>query len=348
LATRANTRVLFEACLATLELLDGSQRKPGDEWRGDQYVAQLLASGKTSPAVRRQALRSLRPDHPLLTMAQLKSLLADSDPAVRLEAIRTLRESPHAERFAELTTIAADANLDSQLRAEAIVGLRADRDESRQQLIAWALQGPTAVAHESLRSLRGFGLNTAEQKQLADAKEANPVEWRELADVVLQGRHAAAPPIENLDAWVKRLDGPASAEAGQRIFFHAQSAACARCHEIDGRGGVAGPDLTPVGRTFTVERLVESIVQPSREIAPHYVPWTVVSTDGQVRTGLLVGEEVDGTQRYVNDKGQEFRLKPADIDERRLTPKSIMPDGLAVQMTAQEFRDLIAYLRELR
>lgn len=348
LATRANTRTLFEACLVTLELLDGRQRNPTDEWRGDQYVAQLLTSNKASAAARRQALRSLRPDHPTLTLPLLKSLLADQDASVRLEAIRTLRESPHAARLDELTAMAADAKREPLERAEAIVGLRGDQEELRGQLLEWALRGPNAVAQESLRSLRGAPLSDMQRRQLADAKEAQPTEWRELVAVVLDGRFPASPPAESLAAWIERLEGQGSAEAGQRIFFHGKSVACARCHEIDGRGGLAGPDLTPVGRTFSPARLVESIVQPSREVAPHFVPWVIASHDGQVRTGLLVGEEVDGTQRYVDEQGREFRLKPQDIDERRLATKSIMPDGLAGQLTLQEFRDLLAYLREAR
>ena len=58
----------------------------------------------------------------------------------------------------------------------------------------------------------------------------------------------------------------------------------------------------------------------------------------------MVGEEVDGTQRYVDANGKEFRLKLAQIERRVQSTKSIMPDGLADQITTQEFRDLLAFL----
>ena len=47
-------------------------------------------------------------------------------------------------------------------------------------------------------------------------------------------------------------------------------------------GRDVGPDLSLIGRT---ERrwIVESILQPSAVVAPHYVPWKVETTDGRTR-----------------------------------------------------------------
>lgn len=348
LSERAGTRALFEACLAALERLDDVARKPTDEWQGEQYVARLLTDAGATPSVRRRALRSLRPDHPQLDAPRLRKLLDDADPQVRLEAIRTLRESSIGERDAWLAAIATDERGTVEQRAAAIVGLRGVDSASRTRLLDWATGDRPELAFEALRSLRGAELNEADRRRLESVRNARDAAWRELADYVLANRPPDSPSAESLDAWRQRAVGEGSAEAGERIFFHAQSVACGRCHQIDGRGGSAGPDLTQVGRTFTLERLVESIVQPSREIAPHFVPWVVATTDGRVRTGLLVGEELDGAQRYVDEQGRPFLVKPLEIDERRPVEKSIMPDGLAARLTAQEFRDLLAYLRAER
>ncbi len=83
-------------------------------------------------------------------------------------------------------------------------------------------------------------------------------------------------------------------------------------------------------------------------MAPMYVPWTIVSNDGQVRTGLLVREGLEGEQFYVAADAKEFMLLPADIDERRESKESIMPNGLLDSSSDNEIRDLWAYLESLR
>ncbi len=111
-----------------------------------------------------------------------------------------------------------------------------------------------------------------------------------------------------------------------------------------GRGGRIGPDLTTTTRTLTRERLVDSILRPSKEIAPMFVPWTIVTEDGRALAGMLVSQAVNGELTYANDKGELFRLKPSEIESRHPSAKSIMPDGLSNTLTVQEFRDLLAFL----
>ena len=59
------------------------------------------------------------------------------------------------------------------------------------------------------------------------------------------------------------------------------------------RPGGAGP--LAAGKGIDRRRLVQSILQPSQEIAPQFVAWSVARTDGTVFTGVLVGESPEGT-----------------------------------------------------
>ena len=95
-------------------------------------------------------------------------------------------------------------------------------------------------------------------------------------------------------------------------------------------------------------RLVESLVAPSREIAPQFVNWLIATKDGRVLSGVLLEESPLGEQVYVDAKGDSFTLKASEIESRRPQATSIMPDDLARLMTVQEFRDLLAYLGRLR
>jgi putative heme-binding domain-containing protein len=113
---------------------------------------------------------------------------------------------------------------------------------------------------------------------------------------------------------------------------------------VDGGGGQAGPDLTTLASATDRRRLVESIVAPSREIAPQFVPWSVARTDGTIFTGILLEQAPDGTLIFADSEGRRIPVKPDEIAERKPQKTSIMPDDLPRTMTLQELRDLLAFL----
>jgi putative heme-binding domain-containing protein len=150
------------------------------------------------------------------------------------------------------------------------------------------------------------------------------------------------PPAKDIDTWMKRLDGPADVDAGRRVFFHPKLTSCYRCHRVEGRGQEVGPDLSTVGRNER-RHIVESIFQPSANVAPHYQVWQIEMNDGKVHTGMLIKTVLD-EYTYLDAKGNQFKLNTRNIDQVRPVPISIMPDGLPDMLTDQELRDLLAYL----
>ncbi len=91
---------------------------------------------------------------------------------------------------------------------------------------------------------------------------------------------------------------------------------------------------------------MESIVDPSKEIAPRFIPWSLITKDGRSFAGLLVTEGPGDLETYSDSTGKLFVLSPANIDERHPLRTSIMPEGLADLLTIQEFRDLVAFLMQ--
>jgi putative membrane-bound dehydrogenase-like protein len=336
----ANTRELFESCVAALELIDGTQRP--DEFHGEQYVVHALTDDHTSNAMRRLALRMIRPDHPALTIDRLKTFLASPDEPLRIEAIRSLRESPRPARIDLLASVAADRHNSSSLRAEAILGL-AGTDPQRDLLMALATGDEPTVRQEALRSLRGTA-STESQRSRLTALGRQDRTTADLVALVLRPPVASNPPRHDVDAWLKTLEGPSDPAAGERVFFHPRAAGCYRCHQIHGRGGHVGPDLSSDARLLGRRKLVESIVDPSKEIAPRFAPWLLVTKQGRSYTGLLVTEGPGDLETYSDAAGKLFILNPADIAERHPLQTSIMPEGLADLLTPQEFRDLVAFL----
>ncbi len=344
------TRRLFEATLASLSLLDNN--RPGDpkaESAGEDYVVKLLATSKASDDVRRFALRTLRPDHPSLTVDLLNKLLADQNETIRLEAIRTIRQRPDVERWPQLREIAASKDQRRQERCEAILGLSPGNDEDRKLLLELATGDNAEVADEALRALRGFDLNDGEKQRMTELAARLEGPRKELAERVLaRNPPKNQPRPEDHAAWISLAEGEGNAQAGERIFYHLRVGGCFRCHEFEGRGYQIGPDLTNIGRTMTRERLVQSIVDPSREIAPMFTNWSILTKDGEAKTGIHVGDEVDGRIKFADQNGGVFHVHPDDIDRRQPSSQSVMPAGQVENLTAQELRDLLAFLQSSR
>ncbi|MGE3821037.1 MAG: hypothetical protein AB7I30_16615, partial [Isosphaeraceae bacterium] len=128
-----------------------------------------------------------------------------------------------------------------------------------------------------------------------------------------------------------------------RLFFHPKGPGCYRCHQYDGRGGKAGPDLSRVGLALGRARLIESILDPNKEVAPQFTTWNVALRDGRIVQGTRLGESLEGIE-YGDANGQVVVVKPEEVEEARPVRDSLMPEGLHRLMTEQEFRDLLAYL----
>jgi putative membrane-bound dehydrogenase-like protein len=347
LTSGPTTSQLFAAYLAAIEKLDRPPKKDNQEWTNEQYVVESLLNEKLPVEVRRWALRTLRPDHKEITSKRLREWLASSDEKLKLEAVRTLRESPIADREELLWEFVADRNSPADLCCEAIVGLTPSSPEATQRLLTLADDADLSVAAEALRSLRSATLS-AEQLQQLEVSGKKRTALAELARrLTAPDTPSGAPETTNLDAWASRLEGPGDAAAGERIFFHPQSAGCAKCHQVDGRGGRIGPDLTVGARALDRRRLIESILLPSKEIAPQFTVWSLATEDGRTLTGILLGENAkEFTQIFGDTYGKTFTLKIADIESRTAQPHSIMPIGLEKLMTTQEFRDLLAFLQK--
>ena len=350
LSSTAATRVLFEGTLAALDRLDVKRKNPLDELAGEDYIVTLLRDSKTPPTVISRALRMLRPDHPALTLTLLKRLLDSSDQTVRLEAVRSLSQSLLPDRFELLANLAFDEKSYESIRAEALVGLADNASHQSAPLRLLAASKTPMLKQEALRTLRGAALSA---KDIANLRESSRGDDAALALIDWLATGGTAPHLTkdqkstgviDLDAWIDRLRGPADQSAGERIFFHPKGPGCYRCHQVDGRGGRVGPDLSTLAASTDRRRLVESIVVPSREIAPQFVPWSVATTDGNVINGILLEQSPDGTMIFADSQGRRISIKSADIAERKPQTTSIMPEDLVTTMTIQEFRDLLAFL----
>jgi putative membrane-bound dehydrogenase-like protein len=350
LASSAGARNLFEATLAALERLDGKARGLEDEIAGEDYVAALLKDERTSAPVLQQAIRMLRPNHPSLTLDRFNHLLANHSESVRIEAVRSLSQSPRRGRFEILARLADDQSASLAIRAEAIAGLAEEATANRERLLALASGEQPVLRHEALRSLRGVSLTEGGLSVLRSSSRGD-AEGLELVDFLQHWRASVQPQsnrsgagANDIDAVSAELSGPADPAAGERVFFHTRGPGCYRCHQIQGRGSRAGPDLTALPAGIDRRRLIESIVSPNKEIAPQFVAYAVARNDGTVFSGILLEQSPEGDLIFADSQGHRIQVRSGDIAERKPQAISIMPEDLARTMTKQEMRDLLAFL----
>ncbi|MSQ95317.1 MAG: c-type cytochrome [Gemmataceae bacterium] len=319
----------YATALARLDGQEVNERSLAD------YFAQRLADDTTLAAQRAMLLRQVPATHAKLTVELLTKLSKSDDPTLKLEAVRALVEHPSPKRIEPLLDVVRNPKLGVSVRAHALLGLT-DRPALVDELITLVRDKEISVQHEAMRALIGIKLS---EKQLLQITAPVDLTQRVAGDPFFKDR----PAPKGVDTWLKRLEGPADAEAGARIFFHPKLAGCYKCHRIDGRGQDVGPDLSSIGRTDR-RHILESILMPSNTVAPHYVAWHLETTAGKVQSGMLLHTHLD-EYTYLDVKGTRFKLKTADLAEQRPTTTSIMPDGLVDRMTDQEVRDLLAYLQ---
>lgn len=126
--------------------------------------------------------------------------------------------------------------------------------------------------------------------------------------------------------------------AGKAVF----AKVCGQCHKMYGEGADVGPDITRNGRA-SFEQLLSNVFDPSLVIGAAYQAQTIVTTSGQIITGLPVE---DNDQRVVlKIQGNRTETIPrSEIEQQVVSPLSLMPEGLEKQLQPSELHDLFAWL----
>ena len=130
---------------------------------------------------------------------------------------------------------------------------------------------------------------------------------------------------------------------GREMFA---TATCYACHRFNEEGGGIGPDLTSAGGKFSPHDLLESIIDPSKEISDQYGSITFTLKDGKQIIGRIANLSGD-TYRIITDlmaPGAMTIIKTSDIKSSEPTKFSMMPPGLLNQLEDEDILDLLAYI----
>ncbi len=340
---------LFEAALATGNTLNG---KPGAGVTDPEVLVARLLDPATPARIKSYALRLTPADDKRINVKLLRELYSLNDPALSVEVVRTLGAMHNSiDAWEMLLEIAQKSDVVEELRLDAIAGLgQSTVGKNRPQHVAFLLElansSNKSLQRAALRSLRGSTLDDSASERIAGI-ETDP----ELSQAVeaIQGRFdswkASRPALTDTDSWLARLDalpGSADASAGRRIFHSPTAGQCANCHRHSGRGHVVGPDLSLVALQGDRKALMRSILEPNRDVAPQFFATALELTDGSVFTGILLRSS--NVDVYRDSVGKERVFQKSDVVQRKELKTSLMPVGLADQLTDYELRDLLAFL----
>jgi len=133
-----------------------------------------------------------------------------------------------------------------------------------------------------------------------------------------------------------------SVDAGRAIF----AKTCANCHRLGDVGGKVGPQLDGVGLRGA-ERLLEDILDPSRNVDGAFRTTTVTTNDGRVISGLKLRED-QADLILADSTGKEVRIAGDEIDEVAVSPLSPMASNMLDQIGEKNLPDLLAFLMQRR
>jgi putative heme-binding domain-containing protein len=149
--------------------------------------------------------------------------------------------------------------------------------------------------------------------------------------------------LEEALAVVEDGAGGRDLEGGARAYA---AAGCALCHRLGVEGGSSGPDLSTIGRRFSVRDVLEAILEPSRTISDQYRVSLVETRDGRTVSGRIVARDERSLRIAENlmRPGQSVAIPLQEVVHVRPVPVSTMPSGLLDALNPDEVRDLVAYL----
>jgi putative membrane-bound dehydrogenase-like protein len=324
----------FTAALRAL-LADAELRPAALSAIGKLHVAALGADvlalaqdDSLDKSSREQAIKVAARLKPQGIAEALRSLLSNRDPAiargalaglVEVQDIRALREVLCGDSFPpEVRRSTAERLVDSS--GGAIVLLRLiDENELPSELKQCVIAKAVAHADSNVRVLYEKFIPVADRPQkLGQAISADAI-------LALAG----------------------DANRGRGIFFKSSAAQCKQCHAVQNFGGTLGPELSQIGKKYERKTLLETIIDPSKAIAPEFVPQLLETKSGQVYAGFLVEKTAD----HVVLKDVNSKLVRVDTDEiEAIVPqqKSLMPELVLSEVTAQDAADLLAFLTGLK
>ncbi len=303
--------------------------------RGAPPLAKLLGEAERSAEEREAAAKALRGLNDRAAVPALRKALetpasAPGSAGLRREAYRTL------------------AALDAEAALEMARAYVEKKDEA---MIAEAVQVLGTTAEGTRLAARMYLDKKLPREMLPQVSEAlrkhagrNADLARLLTEVMKTGLLLANTPEEaaRVAALVRKQGNP---QRGRSLFLDSKRLACVNCHRLEGSGGAVGPDLTRLWETHSLEKILEAVIEPSKEIKEGYQTYQATTKKGRVYAGLKVAQTA-GEVVLREANGRDVHLALKDVEKLAALEISLMPDNVVAQLSYPEFIDLVAFLSD--
>ncbi len=133
---------------------------------------------------------------------------------------------------------------------------------------------------------------------------------------------------------------------GKLIYF-SDNGRCKACHDFNDAAKSLGPALAEINKKYPQRgEMLQHILQPSAKIEDKFAAYSVLTTQGHILTGLLL-EKTEKAIVLKTPENKVVTIPSADIDDMQRSPKSMMPEQILSDLTAQEAADLLEYVRSI-
>ncbi len=293
----------------------------------EPQLAKLLTADTTDLETRAVLARTLVAFNPNENAAALATVIGD--PALAHDLRQQISRNLVSRNSADLQTVLLEAMHAAPYRLQVkLAQTLASSARGAENLLALIEQGQATP-----RLL----LAASVKDKLLAAKPANATQRVEKLT------RSLTPAIEQIEKLIeKRRAGYSSAKTspveGARVF--AQN--CSVCHQIDGSGGLVGPQLDGIGNRG-LERLVEDVLDSNRNVDRAFRTHVLTLKSGDVISGLPRREEGEVVV-LADSTGKEISVAKKDIQERHESETSLMPENFGEILPPEDFNHLMAYL----
>jgi putative heme-binding domain-containing protein len=166
--------------------------------------------------------------------------------------------------------------------------------------------------------------------------------------------------IANIGAYIRALRGtaldnplPGDPAHGEAVFWG--KGQCATCHAISGRGSVIGPDLGNIAAERKSTAITDALTKAEHRVygdggvhlptipPMEYEPVHVVTKSGQAIDGVMRNQDAWSVQ-FTGMDGKLHSFDRAQLRSVTIRPGGIMPTDYDKRLSADEFKDLLAFL----
>lgn len=147
------------------------------------------------------------------------------------------------------------------------------------------------------------------------------------------------PTIQLVKSYLSQSDP----KRGEKLFLESTARGCVKCHQMNGMGNAFAPDLSEINKRADIDFIIQSILEPDRDITEGFNQVALSMKDGNVYSGILL-EQTGRHYTLALLSGDKLNIPISEVRNKETLKSSGMPSFLASLFTAQEVADIASFL----